>query len=135
MPSRPPGQDKVKGSTCSPVSKHDLELVEHQVPVLAPGFPVLHDALGGQIKHPAQRIVVDKAGLVLRDLPELAVKALDNIGRIYDFPDFRRVFIEGAQNIPVILPAFHAGGVLLAPLFSEVEPQSGKTLFLNLKER
>ena len=39
----------------------------------------------GQIEHLAQGIVVGKAGLILSDLPELAVQALDDIGRVYDF--------------------------------------------------
>ena len=59
-------------------------------------MPVLHDPLCGQVEHPAQRIVIGEAGLVFSDLPELAVEALDNIRRIYDFPDLGRVFIERA---------------------------------------
>ena len=35
------------------------------------------------------------------------------------FPNFLWIFEEGAQNLPVLLPAFHAGGILLAPLGCE----------------
>ena len=52
------------GSADGPVGEHDLELAENQVPVLAPGMPVLDNPLRGQIEHPAQGIVVGKAGLV-----------------------------------------------------------------------
>ena len=34
-----------KGSAGGPVGKHELELAEHQVPVLTPGLPVLYDPL------------------------------------------------------------------------------------------
>ena len=36
----------------------------------------------------------------------------DDVRRVYDFTDFRRIFIERAQNFPVLLPALHAGGIL-----------------------
>ena len=35
-------------------------------------------------------------------LPELAVEALDDVGRVYDFTDLRRIFIERAQNFPAM---------------------------------
>ena len=73
----------------------------------------------GQIEHPAQGIVVGEAGLVFRDLAELTVQALNDIRRVYDFPNLGGICEKGAQNIPVVLPAFDAGGVLLAPLFFE----------------
>ena len=60
-------------SADGPVGKHELELAEHQVPVLTPGLPVLYNPLSGQIEHPAQRIIAGKAGFVFGDLPELAV--------------------------------------------------------------
>ena len=111
----PPGNSKGRGSARAAVGKEELQLAEHQVPVLAPGMPVLYDPLGCQVKHSPQRIVVGKAGFVLGDLPELPVQALNDVGRVYDFPDFRRVFKERAQDFPVVLPAFDAGGILLAP--------------------
>lgn len=62
-------------------------------------MPVLDDPLGRQIQHPAQRIVVGEQRLVLGDLPELAVQAFDNVRRVYDFPNFLRIFEKGAQNL------------------------------------
>lgn len=73
----------------------------------------------GQIEHFAQGIVVGKAGLVLCELAELAVQALNDIRRVYDFPNLGGICEKGTQNIPVLLPAFDAGGVLLPPLFFE----------------
>ncbi len=93
MPTWPSEQAKAKGSASGPVGEHELELAEDHVPVLAPGVPVLHDPLRGQIEHPAQRIVVGEAGFVLGDLSELAVEALDNVRRVYDLPDLGRIFI------------------------------------------
>ncbi len=57
---------------------------------------MLPNALRGQVKHSAQGIILGKAGLVLRDLPELAVEALNDVRRVYDFPYLRRVFMESA---------------------------------------
>ena len=110
-----------QGSANSTAGEQDLQLAERQVPVLASGAPALRNALGGQVKHPAQGIIVGKAGFVLRDLTELAVEALDNIRRVYDFTNFGRIFIEGTQNFPILLPAFHAGGVLIPPFFRELK--------------
>ena len=59
-------------------------------------MPVLHDALGSQIQHPAQGVVVREGGLVFRDLPELAVQALNDVRRVYDFPNLNGVFEERA---------------------------------------
>lgn len=84
-------------------------------------MPALHNTLRGQIEHPAQGIIADKAGLVPGDLPELAIESLDDIGRIYDLTNLRRIFVERSQNIPVVLPAFHAEGVLFPPLLRELK--------------
>ena len=116
-----PGHAKGKGSANRPISEHELQLAEHQIPVLASGVPVFHDLLSGQIEHPAQGIVISKAGFVFGGLPELAVKALNDVRRVYDFPNLRRVFIKGAQNLPIFLPTLHAGGVLATPFFSKLE--------------
>ena len=115
MPAQPSGNPVLRGSARLPVGEHDLQLAEYHVPILAPGVPMPDDPLRCQIQHPTQRIVVGERGLVLRDLPELAVQALDDVRRVYDFPDLRRIFKERAQNLPVVLPAFHAGGILLPP--------------------
>lgn len=114
------GEFHGKDSVSSPSGEQNLQLAEHQIPILAPGAPMLLDALGGKIEHSAQGIVIGKAGLVLGDLPELAVEPLNDVRRVYDFPNLGRVFIKRAQNIPVIFPAFDAGWVLPAPLFSKL---------------
>ena len=115
MPAQPSGNPVSRGSACLAVGEHDLQLAEYHVPILAPGVPMLDNPLGGQIQHPPQRIVVGERGLVLRDLPELTIQTLDDVRRVYDFPDLRRIFKERAQNLPVILPALNAGGILLPP--------------------
>ena len=115
MPSRPPGNPISGGSACPAVGEHDLQLAEYHVPILAPGVPMLDNPLGCQIQHPPQRIVVGERGLVLRDLPELTIQTLDNVRRVYDFPDLGRIFKERAQNFPILLPAFHAGWIQLSP--------------------
>lgn len=75
-----------RGSAHAAVGKEDLYLSEHQVPILTSGVPVLHDPLRRQVEHSPQRIVVAKTGCILGDLTELPVQALDDVGRVYDFP-------------------------------------------------
>ena len=96
MPVWPPWHTRTRESANSSVCEHDPQLAEHQIPVLTSGVPVLRDTLGGQIQHPAQGVVVREGGLVLRDLPELAVQALDDVRRVYDFPNLHGVFEKGA---------------------------------------
>ena len=96
MPVWPPWHTRTRESAYSPVGEHDLQLAEHQIPVLVSGVPVLRDTLGGQIQHPAQGVVVREGRLVLCDLPELAVQALDDVRRVYDFPNLHGVFEKGA---------------------------------------
>ena len=85
-------------------------------------MPVLHDPLGRQVEHPAQRIVVGKGRFVFGDLPELAVQALDDVRRVYDLPNLHGVCEKGAQDFPICLPALHTGGILPAPLVRKVFP-------------
>ena len=118
MPERSAGNPIARGSAC-PVCKHDLQLTEYHVPVLASGMPVLEDSLRGQIQHSTQRIVIGKGRLVLRDLPELPVQALNDVRRVYDSTDLQWIFKESAQDLPVFLPAFHTGGILLPPALCE----------------
>ena len=97
MTGWPPWHTKTRESANGSVGEHDLQLAEHQIPVLTSGVPVLHDALRGQIQHPAQGIIVCEGGLIFfRDLPELAVQALDDVRRVYDFPNLHGVFEECA---------------------------------------
>ncbi len=96
MPDWTPWHTRTRESANGSVSEHDLQLAEHQIPVLTSGVPVLRDALGGQIQHPAQGIVVREGGFILCDLPELAVQALDDVRRVYDVPNLNGVFEECA---------------------------------------
>jgi hypothetical protein len=63
---------------------------------------VLHDPLGCQIEHPAQRVVIGEGRLVLGDLTELPVQPLDDVRRVYDFPNLLGVFKERAQNMRLL---------------------------------
>ena len=96
MPVWPLWHTRTRESANGSVGEHDLQLAEHQIPVLVSGVPVLHDTLGGQIQHPAQGVVVREGRFVLCDLPELAVQALDDVRRVYDFPNLNGVFKERA---------------------------------------
>ena len=96
MPVWPPWHTRTRESAYGPVGEHDFQLAQHQIPVLVSGVPVLHDALRGQIQHPAQGVVVREGRLVLCDLPELAIQALDDVRRVYDFPNLNGVFKERA---------------------------------------
>ena len=107
------------GSGGLAILKHELELGQNHIPISTPGRPVLDNFPAGQVEHLAQRIVIGETGLVFGDLAELSVQALNDIGRVYDFPDLSGICEKGAQNIPILLPAFDTGGVLLPPLFFE----------------
>ena len=96
MPDWTPWHTRTRESANGSVGEHDLQLAEHQIPVLTSGVPVLHDALGGQIQHPAQRVIIREGGLIFRNLPELAVQALDDVRRVYDVPNLNGVFEECA---------------------------------------
>ena len=84
--------------------EHEPELGQNHVPISTPGSPVCDNFPAGQIEHLVQRIVVGKAGLTLSDLPGLTVQALNDIGRVYDFPNFGRICEKGTQNIPILFP-------------------------------
>lgn len=81
-----------------------------------------YDALRSQVEHLAQGIVIGKGRLVFGNLAELTVQSLDDIGGVNNLPDLRRIVEEGAQNLPVFLPAFDAGGILPTPLLGK-QPQ------------
>ena len=65
-----PWNTKARESAWGAVGEHELQLAEHQIPVLVSGMPVSHDALRCQIKHLVQRVTIGKRRFVLRDLPE-----------------------------------------------------------------
>lgn len=119
MPFHPVGNTISRGSACLAVGKHNLQLVENYVPILTPGVPMLDDPLGCKVQHPSQRIIIGKRRLTLGDLPELPVQTFNDVCRVYDFPNLRRIFKEGTQNFPIVLPTLHAGGILLLPRVSK----------------
>ena len=119
MLPEPAGKPTAWESGNAAVGEHDLQLAQHHVPILTPCVPMLDDPLGRQVQHPPQRIVVGERRLVFGDLPELPVQTLDDVRRVYDFPNLRRIFKEGVQNLPVVLPAPDAGGILLPPGIGE----------------
>ena len=75
---------------------HELELGQKHVPISTSGGPVLDNFPAGQVEHLTQGIVVGEAGLVFCDLAELTVQALNNIRRVYDFPNLDGICEKGA---------------------------------------
>ena len=112
MPTSAPGHTTGKGGSGRlSVREHKLELRQNDIPVSTSGGPVFDNLPAGKIEHLTQRVIVGKAGLVFGDLTELAVETLNDIGRVYDFPNLLGICKEGAQNIPT----FDTGGVLFVP--------------------
>lgn len=97
MPFHPPGKPVARWSAQRSIGKQNLLLAVHQIPLLAPSFPVFHNQLRCQTQHAAQRIIIGEFGLVLGNLPELPVWPFNNISRIHDFTDIRWAFKEYAQ--------------------------------------
>lgn len=64
------------------VLEHELELSQNHVPISTSDGPVLDNFPAGQVEHLSQGIIVGEARLVLGKLAELAVQALDDIGRV-----------------------------------------------------
>ena len=90
------------GSGGLAVLEHELELGQNHVPISTPGSPVFDNFSAGQIEHLAQGIIVGKAGLVFGDLTELAVEPLNDIGRVYDFPDLCGICEKCAPGISML---------------------------------
>jgi len=94
--SRPGNAMMEPGSGGLTILEHELELYQNHVPISTPGGPALDNFPAGQIKHPAQGIVVGKVGLVSGDPPELAVESLNDICRVYDFPNLGGICEKGS---------------------------------------
>ena len=75
----------------------ELELSQNHVPISTTDGPVFDNFPAGQIKHLAQGIVVGEPGFIFGDLAELAVQALDDIGRVYDFPNLGGICEKGTN--------------------------------------
>jgi len=71
----------------SPIAKQDVQLANDLISISTTGSPVFDDFRRCQIQHFAQGIIIGEGRLVLGDPPELPVKPLDNVCRIYDFPN------------------------------------------------
>ena len=100
-----PGNTKDKpGLGGLAVLEHELELSQNQVPISTSGGPVFDNFPAGRVEHLAQGIIVGETGLILGDLPELAVETFDDIRRVYDFPNLSGICEKGAQNIPGSVP-------------------------------
>ena len=85
-----------------------------------------------QIQHLFEAVVVSKRGFVFGDFPELPVEALDDVGGIYDSPYLGWICVKGAENIPVVLPAFDAGRVLFSavPAANPTQGTVARSLFV-----
>ena len=98
------GNTKVKpGSGRFAVLEHEPELSQNHVPISTTDGPVFDNFPAGQVEHFAQGIIAGEAGLILGDLAELAVQALDDIGRVYDFPNLGGICEKGAQRVSQIV--------------------------------
>ena len=99
MPRWPAANNSTRGSVCSVVREQDLQLAEDHIPVLAAGVPVLYDALRSRVKHLVQGIIIGEERLVFSDLSELAVQPLNDVRRVSDPADLRRIdFLDGLRH-------------------------------------
>ena len=99
------------------------------VPVSTSRGPMFDNLFRRQIQHLFEAVVIGERGLVLSDFPELSVKLLDDVGGIYDSSDLRRICVKGAENIPVVLPAFDAGRILFSPVLLECRQPVERFIF------
>ena len=88
----------------------------------------------GQAGHLSQRIIVGKAGLVFRNLAELAVAALNDIGHVYDFISFLKTppaFSPAGGVLPTVWAL--GGGPGLLSAFFIFDSQLFQGFFLNAR--
>ena len=89
------------------ILEHRTELGRNHVPISTTGSPAFDNFPAGQVEHFTQRIVVVKLGFVFGDLLELAIRAFDDICRMYDFGDFRGSREKGASVWQITHTAEH----------------------------
>ena len=87
--------------------QHPVDIVHRQLgvddgPVLPTAGPFLRDVQHGQIQHFQQAVIRRENSLGFGHLAELAVEALDSVGRIDQPPEFFRELEIGAQIGPVL---------------------------------
>jgi hypothetical protein len=100
-----------------PIWKENGELEEHLTPVLDTARPFANDVHGGEIEHFKKGFIRRKYALPLRHFTKLAMVALDDVRRVDELTDLRRVLKEGRQLVPIITPGTDDEGVLRAPDF------------------
>lgn len=88
------------------VLEHELELSQNHVPISTSGGPVPDNFPADQVEHLSQGIIAGEAGLVPGNLAELAVEALNDISRVYDFSEFREDMRKRCSKYPNYLPSF-----------------------------
>ena len=87
-----------------PVGEEDFKLRMDQAPILATTSPLFRDVHRRQVQHFQEAVVGREDGLGLGDLAELAVKALNGVGRVDDPADLSGVLEIGAQPRPILPP-------------------------------
>ena len=86
-------------------------------PIPPTAGPLFCNVNHGQIQHLQQAIVGGENRLGLGHFAQLAVKALNGVGRIDQTPHLLRVFEIGAEVGPVFPPGSGDLGILLVPVF------------------
>ena len=76
------------------IAEHDVQSSQHLIPVGVTYRPFFADVYAGKVQHFHETLVVGKTSLVFCDLAVLPMQSLNDIGRIYDFPNFGRIFKE-----------------------------------------
>lgn len=87
-----------------PVGKEDGELQKNLPPVLDAACPLTCDVHGDQVEHFEQCFVDWEDALSLCYFAKLTVVALNHVGRIDEFTQFRRILKEGRKLLPVAAP-------------------------------
>lgn len=86
------------------VAKIDHQLGVYHSPVPVTERPLLRRFLNSQVDLLDESLIVGEDRLVLGDLLDLPVKALDRIRRVNHGPDLRGIFEKGDDLIPVRSP-------------------------------
>lgn len=81
------------------VLKHELELNQNHISISTSSGPVHDNFPAGQVEHLSQGVIVGESGLVLGNLAELEIQALNDIGRVYDFPNLGG-YVKKVLKIP-----------------------------------
>lgn len=103
LPNTPPGKGRHAGFR---VWEHGLELSEKDISISTSSDSALDNFPADQVEHLSQGIIAGEAGLVPGNLAELAVEALNDISRVYDFSEFREDMRKRCSKYPNYLPSF-----------------------------